>query len=81
MHFPNLLWAIRQAGSQFQLAAKLDESESWISRRLTGRCDFSAEDRERVAQALGYPTSWLFQTPTPPTRQTQTQLETAGVTA
>ncbi len=68
MKFLNLVWAIREHGSQFRFAAALGESESWLSRRLTGRVEFTAEERERLAKALGYPTAWLFQTPEPPTR-------------
>lgn len=74
MHFPNLLWAVRQDGSQFRLAAKLGESESWLSRRLTGRVAFSCQERSRIAIALGYPESWLFQTPTPPQREQSPEL-------
>lgn len=74
MKFLNLAWAIRQQGSQFRFALRLGESESWLSRRLTGRVDFTAEDRNRVAAALGYPESWLFQTPTPPQRNQSTEL-------
>jgi transcriptional regulator with XRE-family HTH domain len=66
MRYLNLAWAIRQRGSQFQFAARLGESESWLSRRLTGRVEFTPEERERVAQSLGYPSDWLFQSPTPP---------------
>ena len=54
MRFPNLEWAIAQFGSQFRFAALLGESESWLSRRLTGRVEFSPEDRDRVAQTLGF---------------------------
>jgi transcriptional regulator with XRE-family HTH domain len=66
MKYLNLAWAIRQRGSQFRFALLLGESESWLSRRLTGRVDFSQEERDRVAQALGFPAEWLFQQPTPP---------------
>lgn len=81
MHFPNLLWAVRQAGSQFRLAAQLGESESWLSRRLTGRVDFTSEERDRLATALGYPVNWLFATPNPPSRKVATQLEPVGAAA
>lgn len=81
MHYPNLLWAVRQSGSQFQLAAVLGESESWLSRRLTGRVDFATEDRVRIAQALGYPDEWLFQTPTPPSRQIEAQTDPIRIRA
>jgi transcriptional regulator with XRE-family HTH domain len=66
MRYMNLIWAIRKRGSQFQFAALLGESESWLSRRLTGRVSFSKEDRGRIAAALGYPDHWLFQEPEPP---------------
>jgi transcriptional regulator with XRE-family HTH domain len=58
--FPNLAGAIHERGSQFQVAAQLGESESWLSRRLSGRVEFSESDRKRLAVALGYPSEWLF---------------------
>lgn len=67
MNFPNLDWAIRERGSQYQFAAQLGESESWVSRRLTGRVKFSDEERHRIAHELGYPVEWLFQIVVPPT--------------
>jgi transcriptional regulator with XRE-family HTH domain len=78
MEFPNLVWAIAQAGPQYRFAKSLGENESWLSRRLTGRVEFTQEDCEKIARALGYPADWLFQTPTPPSRQTIPQLEPAG---
>jgi transcriptional regulator with XRE-family HTH domain len=74
MKYLNLAWAIREQGSQFRFALSLGESESWLSRRLTGRVEFTPEERERVAHALGYPTHWLFQKPEPPMRNTSTEL-------
>jgi transcriptional regulator with XRE-family HTH domain len=74
MRFLNLAWAIRQRGSQFRFAAALGESESWLSRRLNGRAEFSTEDRGRIAQALGYPAEWLFRIPEPPTRKASGEL-------
>jgi transcriptional regulator with XRE-family HTH domain len=65
--FPNLAWAIRERGSQFQFAAQLGESESWVSRRLTGRVEFTDKERQRIAHVLGYPVDWLFQILVPPT--------------
>jgi transcriptional regulator with XRE-family HTH domain len=65
--FPNLAWAIRKRGSQFQFAAQIGESESWVSRRLTGRVEFTNEERQRIAHVLGYPVNWLFQILVPPT--------------
>jgi transcriptional regulator with XRE-family HTH domain len=81
MKYLNLAWAIRQRGSQFRFALLLGESESWLSRRLTGRVDFTAEERDRVAQALGYPADWLFQAPSPPTSTQIGEPIHAGVAA
>lgn len=67
MKFPNLEWAICQQGSQFRFAARLGESESWLSRRLNGRGEFKAEDQQHIAELLGYPAEWLFQILVPPT--------------
>ena len=78
MRFPNLAWAIREHGSQFQFAAQLGESESWVSRRLTGRVEFTDTDRARLADALGYPADWLFQTPQPPVRAQSAELAHVG---
>jgi transcriptional regulator with XRE-family HTH domain len=65
--FTNLEWAIKQQGSQFRFAALLGQSESWLSRRLTGRAEFKAEDQQHIAELLGYPAEWLFQVLVPPT--------------
>jgi transcriptional regulator with XRE-family HTH domain len=81
MKYLNLAWAIRRQGSQFRFAASLGESESWLSRRLTGRCDFSAEDREKIARVLGYPPEWLFAVPNPPAPNLTTQSEHVGAAA
>jgi transcriptional regulator with XRE-family HTH domain len=78
VRFPNLAWAIRRHGSQFQFAAQLRESESWVSRRLSGRVEFTDNDRERVAEILGYPANWLFQPPKPPARSQSAQLAHVG---
>jgi transcriptional regulator with XRE-family HTH domain len=67
LRFPNLEWAISQQGSQFRFAARLGESESWLSRRLNGRGEFNAEDQQHIAGLLGYPAEWLFQILVPPT--------------
>jgi transcriptional regulator with XRE-family HTH domain len=66
LRFPNLLWAIAQQGPRYRFAAVLGESESWLSRRLAGRFEFSDEERQRIAQELGYPRDWLFQILAPP---------------
>jgi transcriptional regulator with XRE-family HTH domain len=64
--FANLEWASKQQGSQFRFASKLGQSESWLSRRLTGRAEFKAEDQQHIAGLLGYPAEWLFQILVPP---------------
>jgi hypothetical protein len=66
MKFPNLIWAVAERGPHYRFAAALGESESWLSRRLSGRVDFRLEERQTIAQALGYPAEWLFQEPQPP---------------
>jgi hypothetical protein len=68
MRYPNLIWAISQWGPRYKFAATLGESESWLSRRLSGRVAFIESDRKRLTIALGYPSDWLFQIPTPPNR-------------
>jgi len=65
--FTNLEWAIKQQGSQYRFAAQLSQSESWLSRRLTGRAEFRVEERQHIARLLGYPIEWLFQILVPPT--------------
>jgi transcriptional regulator with XRE-family HTH domain len=74
MKFTNLEWAIKQRGSQFRFAAQLGQSESWLSRRLTGRSEFKTEDQRHIAELLGYPTEWLFQVIVPPTFEPDSSL-------
>jgi hypothetical protein len=73
MLFPNLVWAISQLGTRYRFASGLGVSESWLSHRLTGRLKFSTEDRERIANTLGYPCDWLFAKPSPPVRPQTTE--------
>ena len=69
MKFPNLAWAIREDGlHNYHVAAAIDLSESRFSRCLTGRSEFSSEDREKLAAFLRYPSTWLFQEIVPPKR-------------
>jgi transcriptional regulator with XRE-family HTH domain len=69
--FVNLEWAIKQQGSQFRFAAQLGQSESWLSRRLTGRAEFKVEDQQHIIELLGYPAEWLFQILMPPTAKSE----------
>jgi hypothetical protein len=68
LKYPNLLWAISGRGNRWKFARVMDHSESWLSRRLLGRVEFSSEDRQKIAEALGYPAEWLFQELQPPAR-------------
>jgi hypothetical protein len=61
MKFPNLVWAIRNHRmAHYQAAAKADMSESRFSRCLSGRAEFSSEERRKIGNCLGYPETWLF---------------------
>ena len=74
MRFPNLLWAIRENRlAQFELAARVGVSESKMSRAINGRLDLSADERHRIADALGYPVAWLFRPMTQPRAQHATK--------
>jgi hypothetical protein len=75
MRYLNLIWAISQWGPRYKFAATLGESESWLSRRLSGRIKFCESDRKRIASTLGYPTEWLFHSPTPPSCLIGTHLQ------
>jgi hypothetical protein len=69
MKFPNLAWAIRQDGlANYHVAAAIELSETKFSRCLTGRSEFSPEDREKLAAFLRYPSAWLFLEISPPKR-------------
>jgi DNA-binding transcriptional regulator YdaS (Cro superfamily) len=63
LKYPNTLWAISQIGDGYKFAAMIGHSESWLSRRLLERVEFSPEERQTIADALGYPAEWLFQQP------------------
>jgi len=69
LRYPNVLWAISQIGNRYKFAAAIGHSESWLSRRLVGRVAFSSEERQIVANALGYAAEWLFQEPEPPIQE------------
>jgi hypothetical protein len=69
MKFPNLLWVIHDRRmTQYLAAAMLGIAESRFSRCLSGRTDFSLDERKRLATWFGYPAGWLFQEVSPPTR-------------
>lgn len=67
MLYPNLAWAISNKRlPNYQVASLARLSESSFSRALSGRRDFSPEERERIATVLNFPAEWLFQEPVPP---------------
>jgi hypothetical protein len=69
MRFPNLSWAIAECRlAHYQAATAVHMSESKFSRCLSGRACFSAQEQEKLATALGYPVTWLFQKASPPGR-------------
>jgi hypothetical protein len=69
MKFPNLRWALFEKGfAYWRFAGQIPLDPSAFSRRLNGRGDFNAGERERIASLLGYPAAWLFEEPAPPNR-------------
>lgn len=67
MRFPNLAWAIAERHlAHYQVAASAAMSESRFSRCLSGRIEFTPEERLAVANTLGYPSNWLFREIVPP---------------
>lgn len=66
MRFPNLAWALRYHRLQhFRFAEMLGMNEARFSRGLNGRLEFTPEERERIARALGFTEIWLFAEPVP----------------
>jgi Cro/C1-type HTH DNA-binding domain len=53
----------RQRVSQTTLAARLDWSQAFLSRRITGEVTWGADEIEAVANALGVPISQLTMPP------------------
>jgi transcriptional regulator with XRE-family HTH domain len=67
MRFPHVAWAVAERGvPQYKVAAMIGRSEARISRCLSGRTDFTPDERAAIAQALGFPETWLFEEVTPP---------------
>lgn len=67
MKFPNIHWAIsHQRMTQYQLAATIGWGESRFSRALSGRAEFTPEERTKIAGILGFPMDWLFAEVAPP---------------
>jgi hypothetical protein len=67
MKFPNLVWAIGECRlAHYQAAAEAGVSETRFSRCLSGRAEFSQQEKEKLATFLAYPVAWLFQEIIPP---------------
>src|SRR5580704_8323210 len=65
--YPNIAYAADIRGlAQYQLASSAGMSETRLSRCVNGRTEFSPEERNRVAQVLGFDEPWLFERPKPP---------------
>ena len=80
MKFPNLSWAIaRQHRAHYRAAIEAGISESRFSRCLSGRSQFSQEERLKLASCLGYAELWLFQEVSPPACARRSE-ENAGIT-
>jgi len=67
MKYPNLNWMIWCKGERrYQIAVALKISEATLTRKFQGRADFLPYEKERIAEILGYTSSWLFAELTPP---------------
>ncbi len=81
MKYTNLVWAIKACRStQYRVAAASDMGESAFSRALNGIAEFTPEQRQKIAGALGYPECWLFQEVRPP-KPVRRELATDQVSA
>lgn len=56
---------IRQGLTQEHLANRVDRSQQWVSRRITGRTPVDAADLEEIAEALGVPVAQFWPAPQP----------------
>ena len=78
MKFPHVAWAAAERGiPQYKLAAMIKRSEARLSRCLSGRTPFTAEERTALSRVLGFPEGWLFEEITPP-MQMRSQVPTQG---
>ena len=77
MKFAHLLWAISNWGRRYRLAHSISRSEARLSRCLSGRANFTPEERAALSRVLRFPESWLFEEVTPP-REKQVTRITAG---
>jgi hypothetical protein len=67
VNYPHLLWAIVQwGGPHYRLAQAISRSEARFSRCLSGRTNFTPEERAALSLVLGYSEAWLFEVIVPP---------------
>jgi hypothetical protein len=67
MRFPHIAWAAAERRMpHYKLAAMVVCSEARLSRCLSGRTEFTPDERTAIARALGFPESWLFEEVAPP---------------
>jgi hypothetical protein len=78
MKFPHLLWAIATYGAHYRLAHAIGRSEARLSRCLSGRTQFTVEERAELSRVLGFSEAWLFEAVEPPARKKLTELMHAG---
>ena len=77
MRYRNLLWALSNWGTQYRLAREVDCSESRLSRCLSGRSNFTRQERASVARVLGFSEHWLFEEIQLPERNVPTEMRHA----
>jgi len=66
MKYPNLVWAISDRRlAHYELAQRADMEPSRFSRCITGRFDFTPNERTRISEVLSLDESWLFLQPAP----------------
>ncbi len=67
MTFPNIVWELkRRRLPQYAFAKSVRIDKTRFSRAMSGIVELTEIERERIAQALGYPEDWLFSRPAPP---------------
>lgn len=67
MKFPHLAWAAAERRMpHYRLAAMISLSEARLSRCLSGRTTFTAEERAAISRVLGFAEAWLFEEVTQP---------------
>jgi hypothetical protein len=70
VNFPNIVWELkRRRLPQYVFAKSVRIDKTRFSRAMSGIVELTEIERERIAQALGYPEAWLFSRPTPPRQE------------